>query len=538
MKDYENINSINDPEGPEVDMPVEEYEKQKEAEAFYANLTESERRYIAHGWSRKDLPFLNEADKMMDFLRYCKDEKNITDEKSRKEAEEAYKKISESYYILHNSFVVSSEVREETLGSMKDACELFDKTFNDVMYNANINDNELEALNRAFPKDMHMTENYNKAMETKVPEDEIGLNPILVVEKPRKVFNMKYENEKTTPNVNPYKKIISTELEGFDADVIEKNAKIMLADLEKVDPQWMMSSGAFKEMKEKVADLVVAANRFNDTMTNSFVQRDAYKEEIGKIRTALMDAREATLKYLNYKGTQVDKSPNRKNKWMKQFREQPRINAAINLYDKLDFMVDRVDGFQDELDPLTIYQNKRLPKQREEAIANADLRIAEENAKLANNVNDKDAFFKSMKTILAYAMLKRDGFYQIRSAEGSTAFEKRIKEAANPFSEQKIDKICSNSSVIRKILKDEMAEYGKLNYKAPTAAELVNKYTDAFAKNAIKKNEVKERTLKDFKEDRQSVTETFKKKLISDEFKKNNKAKKQNAKPKNPGMGK
>jgi hypothetical protein len=39
MKDYENINSINDPEGPEVEMPVEEYEKQKEAEAYYAGLT-------------------------------------------------------------------------------------------------------------------------------------------------------------------------------------------------------------------------------------------------------------------------------------------------------------------------------------------------------------------------------------------------------------------------------------------------------------------------------------------------------------------
>ncbi len=537
MKDYENINSINDPEGPEVEMPVEEYEKQKQAEAYYAGLTEKERRYIAQGWSRKDLPFLNEADKMMDFLRYCKDEKNISDEKSRKEAEEAYKKISESYYILHNSFVVSKEVREETLGSMKDACELFDKTFNDIMYNANINDDELYALNSAFPANINMTDNYDKAMETEVPEDEIGLNPILVVEKPRKVFNPKYENERTTPDVNPYKKIISTELEGFDADVIEKNAKIMLSDLEKVDPQWMKSSEAFTEMKEKVADLVVAANRFNYTMTDSFVQRDAYKEEIGKIRTAIMEAREATTKYLNYKGSQIEKSPNRKNKWMKQFREQPRINAAINLYDKLDFMVDRVDGFDEAIDPLTIYQNKRLPKQREEAIANANLHIAEESEKLANNVNDKEKFFKSVKTILAYARYTNDRYYKIRNVESTPNFELRIKNAGKPLTDKEIDKICADFSVIKKIIKDEMANYGKLDYKAPTAAELVNKYNETFEKMAFKRKDEKEMTLKDYKNDRQQKKEVYKK-MQSDEFKKNNKAKKQNAKPKNPGMGK
>ena len=537
MKDYENINSINDPEGPEVDMPVEEYEKQQKAQAYYAGLTEKERRYIAHGWSRKDLPFLNEADKMMDFLRYCKDEKNISDEKSRKEAEEAYKKISESYYILHNSFVVSSEVREETLGSMKDACALFDKTFNDIMYNANINDDELFALNNAFPKNIYMTDNYNKAMDTKVPEDEIGLNPILVVEKPRKVFNMKYKNDKTTPNESPYKKIISTELEGFDADVIEKNAKIMLADLEKVDPQWMKSSGAFKEMKEKIANLVVVADSFNYRMTDGFNQRDAYKEEIGKIRTALMEAREATMNYLDYKGTQMNKTPDRKNKWMKQFREQPRINAAINIFDKLDYMVDRVDGFQSELDPLTIYQNRRLPKQREEAIANANLHIAEENEKLANNVNDKDAFFKSMKTILAYARYTNDRYYKIRNTESTPDFELRIKKAGKPLTDKEIDKICADFSVIKKIIKDEMANYGKLDYKAPTAAELVNKYNETFEKMAFKRKEEKELTLKDLKNDRQQKKEVYKK-MQSDEFKKNNKAKKQNAKPKNPGMGK
>lgn len=537
MKDYENINSINDPEGPEVDMPVEEYEKQQKAEAYYANLTEKERRYIAQGWSRKDLPFLNEADKMMDFLRYCKDENNISDEKSRKEAEEAYKKISESYYILHNSFVVSKEVREETLGSMKDACEEFDKFFNFMMYSSNISDKERETLFKKFPKNILMTKNYEEAIAKEVPEDEIGLNPILVVEKPRKVFNMKYKNEKTTPNVNPYKKIISTELEGFDADVIEKNAKIMLADLEKVDPQWMKSSGAFKEMKEKVADLVVAANRFNDRMTDGFNQRDAYKEEIGKIRTALMEAREATMKYLDYKGTQMNKTPDRKNKWMKQFREQPRINAAINIFDKLDYMADRVDGFQSELDPLTIYQNRRLPKQREEAIANANLHIAEENEKLANNVNDKDAFFKSMKTILAYARYTNDRYYKIRNTESTPNFELRIKNAGKPLTDKEIEKICADFSVIKKIIKEEMANYGKLGYKAPTAAELVNKYNETFEKMASKRKEEKELTLKDYKNDRQQKKEVYKK-MQSDEFKKNNKAKKQVAQPKNPGMKK
>ena len=54
---------------------------------------------------------------------------------------------------------------------------------------------------------------------------------------------------------------------------------------------------------------------------------------------------------------------------------------------------------------------------------------------------------------------------------------------------------------------------------------------------AFKRKEEKELTLKDLKNDRQQKKEVYKK-MQSDEFKKNNKAKKQNAKPKNPGMGK
>lgn len=531
MKEVENynINSINDvPEDEELN--------------YYEGLNESERFYISHGWSRKDLPFLKEADNMYNFLKFVKDKKNNPDEESRKEAEEVFKKVSESYYVLHNSYIVSQDVRENAIEGMNDTLELFLNFQYKVLYKSNMDDNSREKLFKAFPKEIEIDKAYNEALTTQVSEDELGLNPAMVVEKQRSVLNPKFHNEQTTPSEKPRRNVISTELDGFDSDSLERNIKIMMADIDKVDPQWMKSSEAFSKMKESMVKLLNVAHRFNERMHDGFIQRDVYKEEMEKFSNALNETRNLTKDYLDYKGTQMDKSPNRKNKWMKQFREQPRINCAINIYDKLDYMVDHVNAFQDALDPMEKYKKNELEVDKTKALASLDVHLKGQDKALQDTVSDKMKFFKEVMRTLVYKRKIRDNFYEPYDIETADRFKQRIQEAGNAVDDDYVEKFCRNNDVIQKIVGEELKKYDQPGYKAPTVADLSKRYDELSVK--VKDKEA-EPTLKDLKDTRKKETDNYRKKLVSDEITNKNKVKREARANKaaadakqNKGMGK
>ena len=83
--------------------------------------------------------------------------------------------------------------------------------------------------------------------------------------------------------------------------------------------------------------------KHSDTDLSQIDKLPSYDQFLSKIVDDMQQTKQLTKAYLDYKKDQFKQNNQRRNKWIKQFREQPRIEMATNLYEKLGYITERAD---------------------------------------------------------------------------------------------------------------------------------------------------------------------------------------------------
>ncbi|SEP83633.1 hypothetical protein SAMN02910369_00698 [Lachnospiraceae bacterium NE2001] len=266
------------------------------------------------GWPAVDMQFLREVDKMKNYMEVTvADTDNIN---QRKECQKVLDAMKEPYNRIANSYVTSNEQRLSLIEDMEPAIKEYARIIKE--YNqANYNPQEVKFA------DAPIIKTYQDAYTNNVSMIEIGVNPL-------KITTVDKENGRG-------------ELNGFTIESVENNINIMLEDLKKVDPKTVSSSNQFIEMKRSLKGLADYVKELKQNYPNDEAQgKDAYMEFMSKFKERANQTKDLVETYLNYKNEQLQKG-GRRNSWMKQFREQPRIDMAINTFDKLGYMTERID---------------------------------------------------------------------------------------------------------------------------------------------------------------------------------------------------
>ncbi len=273
------------------------------------------------GWPAVDMPFLREVKRAKEFINKGLKNKDVTDEE-KKQLLDLKKIMKEPVDRLFNSYVTSTDVRNSLLRDFEPVLKPYNETFK-KLYSRNE-----ETRNKLA--DVPLVKSYYDTAARNLTIVEMGNNSLLF----RKVAG---SNEKY--------------LKGMTMEELEKNFDYMLKDLKKVDPKTLRSSDEFSDMKTSLINLVRDVKRLKKEREEVFDDDDAktYAEIFTELGPKIKATKDLVKRYLDYKKNQFDKDKSRRNSSLKQYREQPRIDMAINLFDKLGYIGDRVNYYADKV---------------------------------------------------------------------------------------------------------------------------------------------------------------------------------------------
>ena len=466
---------------------------------------EDEIDYLDRGWPAADMIFLRQVDQMKKNMEnYLKNKKGAY----RKEVEETLKIMEVPYYTLKNSYVSSESVRKELLEGMEKSV----KAYSDVM--DKLDKYSFRVDTHKIAGEQSIIKCYQDTLNRNVSSGEIGVNPVYIKNITRKQANLKYDAVKR-PNEKPFNEVESPVIAGFDFKQIERNLKIMLADLNKVDPSWMKSSEQFANMKTELKELMVFTHQANERIYDSFNLKDDYLKYLREFNERADHLKETVGAYIDHKDTEIRTNDGRKNKWIKQFREQPRIRMALGLYDKLGFMVDHSD-------PQVIIQ-----PYRDNLKERVDTKLAAIKQDMSAPDINKEQYILCAGKALIYHRMTRDSYFKPIN-ESEDQFLDRIKNSGKrDFTMQDVDKACETNAVVKKVIDDIRKNIDNPDYKKPTVEELIETYDKAVKKQA------KIKDVKASSKERNKNIKEYKDRMTSDKNKQKEAEKKQARK--NPG---
>ena len=273
------------------------------------------------GWPAVDMPFLREVKKAKEFVNKALKSEQITEEE-KKQLQDLKKLMKEPVDRLFNSYVTSPDVRNSLLRDFEPVL----KPYNEI-YRQLYSRNE-ETRNKLA--DVPLIKSYYDTAARNLTIVEMGNNSLLF----RKVAG---SNEKY--------------LKGMTMEELEKNFDYMLKDLKKVDPKTLRSSDEFSDMKRSLINLVRDVKRLKKEREEAFDDDDAktYAEIFTELGPKINATKDLVQRYLDHKQDQFDKDRSRRNSSLKQYREQPRIDMAINLFDKLGYIGERANYYADKV---------------------------------------------------------------------------------------------------------------------------------------------------------------------------------------------
>ncbi len=236
-----------------------------------------------------------------------------------------------------------------------------------------------------------------------------------------------------------------------------------------------MTSNLLKSMKK--VDYVMfgrGSDEFNDMLT-SLEELDNYTQEninpenikkdglgeIDRYYHCVCNSLTKIKTYLMRKKEQFEKDPNRKNDPKKQKREQPRIKAAIDAYEKLS-------------EDLASIEKKIVILNKEQNDKFLDKQLSTLLKKRNSNSITKEQYTQSVVASIKMLTLKQDNVYKLRENENIASFVHRLAEIRKPDNYYDIKKGRINEVLLEDCIKDK---YIKDTYKNIMNSDIENVIT-------------------------------------------------------------
>ena len=451
---------------------------------------------IDRGWAVEDKAFIMEMLNVEKILSSVADSEKYN-EQQKKQASEILMKMAPAMDELKSTYIVSPEVRDEILDKFADPIKDFvawDKATVKERVILNQNNNYVG----------HPIENlYKEAANRKVLKSELGNSPL------------RYHKEKVSyyENVenNEEKTMIIRKPAGLSDEMIQKNIKTMVDDLHSVE-LWYKGSSEFKDMKLEMEDLKKYAENTLPNKAMSFGDpQKSYAEALHGFKERALLAQEKIKAYLDHKQVDFDKKATRRDDEGKQGSEQNRINMAIKNYDKLSFMIDRIQEYEDSFDPLKVFEKNEMPRIVQETKNRLDQKIDAEIAKINDEQHPqtRDEYIVSVCTVAMTYMLKNNHrMYKLESQETPEHFQARMNAVPtqNNYTKKDLIKMAQKDPVLKKIITAEVKNYEGKNFVKSSKIDIFSRCADAI------KAAAKEHTERDMRKEK---SEAFKENLVS-----------------------
>ena len=450
---------------------------------------------IDRGWAVEDKAFIMEMLNVEKVLSSVADSEKYN-EQQKKQASEILKKMAPAMDELKNTYIVSPEVRDEILDKFADPIKDFvawDKATVKERVILNPNNNYVG----------HPIENlYKEAANRKVLKAELGNSPLRYYkEKVSYYENHENDEEKTMSIRKPA---------GLSDEMIQKNIKTMVDDLHSVE-LWYKGSNEFKDMKLEMEDLKKYAEH---TLTNKAMAvgdpQKKYAEALHGFKEQALLAQEKIRAYLEHKQVDFDEKATRRDDGWKQGSEQNRIKMAIKNYDKLSFMIDRIQEYEDSLNPTKVFEKNEMPRIVQETKNRLDQKIDAEVAKIKDEQHPqtRDEYIVSVCTIAMTYMLKNNHrMYKLESQETPEHFQARMNAVPTQnYTKNDLIRMAQKDPVLKDIIKAEVENFEGKNFVKSSKEDIFGRCANAI------KAAAKEHTERDMRKEK---SEAFKENLVS-----------------------
>ncbi len=275
---------------------------------------------------------------------------------------------------------------------------------------------------------------------------------------------------------------------GLSRDDMKKSMSELVSSLNSVKSMWVHDSTQFQNMERDLKWLEEQGKQMENNEKGLIAFADKIEHVMGSVKS-----------YLDHKQVQLDRDQSRKDSWKKSFHEQPRIQMAINLYEKLGNMAEQVEK---------TFTNARKDETQKAILASLD---AEQKLRdEAKNMKDSD-LRRSYTRSIDMLMKSQDIYYSRMKGESITHYAERIQNASKKsYTDEDLKEILKDP-IVKDMVKD-ISTY----MKNPNA---VNGFENGITNATIKVNyekHVKE-TVERIREAnaRQTQVNTYKEKMVS-----------------------
>lgn len=397
------------------------------------------------GWPLEDCAFITQLIKVESDLQSALSNNKYSEEK-KKEAREVLKELAPTMKVLKNSYVVNPEMRDDILERLENPINRFIKW-------------DYTNPRKTVPTDVYVghpiTDLYKEALVRKVYASEMGKGSLRIIEEKKGVMDTAHAGK---DNILIETIKLPT---AISDELLIDNVNSMVDDLHSVE-LIRRGSGEFKEMKIELESLQnYAGNLFKERIDLLGDIQKRYLESLVEFKNRAIAAQSKVQKYLEHKEVDFNESRTRRDSRGKQGTEQSRIKMAINNYDKLSFIIDKIQEYEDSLNPVKQFEKNELPEIVEKTKNKLKDKIDAEEAKIKNKEKpqSKNEFVLSVCRIaMSYMIRNNHNRFVLNGSETPEHFRKRMEEIQNKdYSVNELNAMSKND----KVLKNIITKYGK-----------------------------------------------------------------------------
>ncbi len=401
----------------------------------------------------------------------------IYDSNDMKEAKELLDKTKVLFDKMSKTLITNAEQRDDVLDPLMETFAKFN-----VVYKRGA---KKKASKYRTIDDIAVIKALEEATNRDVQDFEIAKAPI-----------RSYKEERTYGVVGKEKTIVNHVIVGLDYHDIRNYFDIMVDELEAVDPKWMKSSSAFKDMKREL-------NELNHFLQGTGTSNDNdYDECFKDIKDRIVKVSGYVSAYLDYKEGQIKKENKRLEDDTKQKREQPRIKTAINILEKLNYLSDRIETHfatvDREQENFEKYAKEKLEETRNAGKARLMEKINVENAKILNTEHPigKNDYMRSLGLIITYYVQSFDSSFNPLKKESYENYVNRVENVGTKdITGDEFTKYMSEYigiGVIKEFFVNEQENFGKEGHKLATFDDVKNIVNQSIKDIAMRNAFVKE----------------------------------------------
>ena len=413
---------------------------------------------VDRGWPAEDINFFSDLLKMASELKGIKEDVNATPQ-DKQQAEQILKDMQDSYIKMKTGYVTSPEMRDEILDNLAKPIQDY------VSWKG---------------QDSTITVSYIEAANRKCPLEELGRQ--LKVVDTKYIFNQEELSVKAPA--------------GMNSKQIKDNVDIMVKDLKAVEIT--LGSGAFKDMKNALLDLQRFVNR--DMMRiaprEGQTVEQAYYQKMQELKRKINATKNATNAYFDKKQNDFNHDANRRDSARKQGVEQSRIKMALNLYDKLILMENRLAVYEFEMknyhfieeqpvvnenapEDVQNFQRTELPALKKNA-RDRLLDLALNAEKEASGALNRQEYEKAVAKMLIYNLQRKSGYFNKSENESLEDYRRRIETlGTRELTNEEIETAKQTDQNLSAVLNDVVNDFG-----ANGTARV--KFSDAICLYAVK----------------------------------------------------